>query len=66
MFPASTTVDDVTGTIGQIINRNPDKMKKIIEQQRGHGQIQETINGVRYQLGFKGNGKIGQFHILGD
>ncbi len=66
MFPASSTVDDITGTIGQIINRNPTKMKEILEQQRGHGQIQETIDGVRYQLGFKGNGKIGQFHILGD
>ena len=63
MFHKNFSIDDVADVIQKIINKNPDKIKKIMEKNKGVGQLQEIIDGVKYQIGFKERGKIRQFHI---
>jgi hypothetical protein len=64
MFPKGTTVDELTGTMEKIINKNPKKIDEIMTKQRGNGQFQQVIDGVNYQIGFKNGGRVGQFHIM--
>lgn len=66
MFHKNFSVDDMAEVMEKIINKNPDKIKKIMEKNKGSGQIQEIINGVKYQIGFKDRGKIGQFFQIDD
>lgn len=63
MFPAHTSADDITDTIQKILHKNPEKVDKLLKN-GGRGQIDETIDGVRYRLGMKDRGHIGQFFPL--
>jgi hypothetical protein len=63
MFPKGTSVEDIKGTIGKILEQNPQRVEEIMKN-GGRGQIRGTVDGVTYQLGLKDRGHIGQFHIL--
>jgi hypothetical protein len=62
-FAANMTVEDITSTIGRLIENSPDQMRKIFERGKGNGSFVGKVDGVEYQLGFK-DGKIGQFHPM--
>jgi hypothetical protein len=63
MFPKNMSVQEIKSTMQKILNQNPQKIEKAM-QNGGRGQMQGTVDGVRYQLGLKDGGHIGQFHIL--
>lgn len=66
MFPKNTSVEEIKNTISEVFKdaakQNPEKFEKTMRN--GSGQVQGTVNGVRYQVGLKNRGHIGQFHIL--
>jgi hypothetical protein len=61
-FPKNMSVDEIRSGIGEVLKQNAARVGQI--GSNGVGQIEGTVNGIRYVLGLN-RGRVGQFYPVG-
>ncbi|GGQ39922.1 hypothetical protein GCM10010166_03540 [Couchioplanes caeruleus subsp. azureus] len=62
-FPRGTTVDDVSNYVGSVVRQNSGAIRRYLEK-GGNSQFEGEVNGMRFKLGMRPDGKIGQFYPM--